>query len=772
MTREDFDKQYLARFHPQQLRAIHTVEGAALLLAVPGSGKTTVLIHRLGYMIQCCGIAPERILAMTYTRQATAEMRQRFTARFPGIGVPDCRTINSLCLHIIDYYRETCGRGPAFQVQANEGELARLVAELWQKIRGEYPTPANVKEIRTAITYAKNRMLSRAEILEMEKEIPQFSQFFDGYRVALLRLRQMDYDDQLCYALEALNRYPEVLHHFQQQYSYICVDEAQDTSKIQHEIIRRLAGQGNIFMVGDEDQSIYGFRAAWPEALMQFESVYPGAQVLMLEDNFRSTPEILRIADRFVRNNRDRRPKLLRATRPSGAAIHVVQTEQDEDQFAFLTAVAASNAGPTAVLYRNNDSALPLIDRLERLGLPYRCRAMDDTFFTHRVVADVTDIVHLAAEPANGEIFLRLYYKLCRGLTKVAAQEACAHSRRSGRPILQEVLACPEVPGYVKSNAAELREALERLPNDSATDGLRRIWDTMGYGAYLAAQQLDGGKFLTLRRLARKETDLAHLLQRLDFLRALVTGATERGRGDFLLSTVHASKGQEYETVYLLDVADGLLPSVLQKDDPMQYEEERRIFYVAMTRAKDHLYLFRCKDTTSSFTTEALRDQLVPVAPEEDVFAFLAEDLLGLRYFHRSLGAGTVAARCGDDCLVRFDSGEERKLSLAEMLTQRVVHLGARLAKTEEEKGLPRARARIFTAEEKRAWEAAAQPGRRIYHYTMGSGEVVRYKAPYVSIRFHGRTGEKMFDLLNSAQHGYLSYAPIAPEETGQKTSN
>ena len=173
--------------------------------------------------------------------------------------------------------------------------------------------------------------------------------------------------------------------HFQNRFPYICVDESQDTSRIQHAIIRLLAGKsGNIFMVGDEDQSIYGFRAAYPDALMQFEQTYPGARVLLMEENYRSTPEILHLANGFIRKNTDRRPKTVRPTRVSGANVHLISAADRTAQYAWLLDMAAHCDGQTAVLYRNNDSALPLIDLMERQGLPFRCRQMDDTFFTHR----------------------------------------------------------------------------------------------------------------------------------------------------------------------------------------------------------------------------------------------------------------------------------------------------------------------------------------------------------------------------------------------------
>ena len=224
---------------------------------------------------------------MTYTVAATRELRARFTARFPELAgqTPEFRTINGLSSKII----EACGRqrGPAFALQENAGELAALVGRIYQALNGDYPTDSTIREVRTAITYCKNMMLSADEIAAQDFGLPRFSELYTHYCAALREARQMDYDDQMAYALAILRKQPEILAEFQARYPYLCVDESQDTSRVQHAIIELLAKKtGNLFMVGDEDQSIYGFRAAYPEALLRFSSVWPGAKTLLLEDNY------------------------------------------------------------------------------------------------------------------------------------------------------------------------------------------------------------------------------------------------------------------------------------------------------------------------------------------------------------------------------------------------------------------------------------------------------------------------------------------------------
>ncbi len=277
MEKTAFETAHMAALNPQQRAAVAAVDGPVLLLAVPGSGKTTVLITRLGYMTEVCGIAPESILTMTYTVAATQEMRARFAARFGEAEAArmEFRTINGVAARIIALYSRMYGRTPPDLLQS-ESETTPLLLQLWQSINHEYAAESTLKELRTAITYIKNMCLTDAELDELETDLENLPELYRAYQQALKARHKMDYDDQLCFALQILNGAPAVAAAFRKRYRYFCVDESQDTSRVQHEIIRVLAQQsGNLFMVGDEDQSIYGFRAAYPQALMDFEKTYP-----------------------------------------------------------------------------------------------------------------------------------------------------------------------------------------------------------------------------------------------------------------------------------------------------------------------------------------------------------------------------------------------------------------------------------------------------------------------------------------------------------------
>lgn len=614
MQKETFIKQYAAGLNPQQLAAVQAVHGPVLLLAVPGSGKTTVLVTRLGYMVLCCDVPPAQILTMTYTVAATHEMRGRFAARFGAelAGQMTFRTINGLSAVILQYYSRVYGRRQP-ELLTNEGDITRMLTDIWQQVNREFPTESTLKELRTAITYIKNMALADEEIEGLETDLANLPELYRRYQAALKRAGQMDYDDQMVFALQILRAAPPVLAYFQQRYKYFCVDESQDTSKIQHEIIRLLAGRSlNLFMVGDEDQSIYGFRAAYPQALMDFEQVYPGAQVLLMEENYRSSEEIVAAANAFVARSRYRRPKTLRATQGAQCPIEIRRITRREEQIDWLFEEARRGGGETAVLFRNNESALPLVDLCERRGVPYRFKKADLTFFTHKIVLDAVDFLRFAYEPANGERFLRLYYKFGLALSRQRALAACGASARTGRPILEELIRDSETKTRMRESLGDIYAAFKRIPQLNAADALDAVRHGCGYGAYLNQKGMDTGKLAILEMLAEQESNALRLLDRLEELRMLIAAKADVNSDvPFVLSTIHSCKGLEYDRVVLLDAFDGVLPAKPEiccrtPEDTRQYEEDRRLFYVAMTRARHKLVLFDCKTMPSVFVQEVI----------------------------------------------------------------------------------------------------------------------------------------------------------------------
>lgn len=635
MEWKEFETTFSVKLNQQQKEAVQSTKGPVLLLAVPGSGKTTVLVTRLGYMIYCKNIPPERILTVTYTVAATKDMSERFAVRFGEDMAKrlEFRTINGICAMIIQYYGRRIGKTP-FELVKDEKATTGMLIRICQDHGMGYPTESDLKNVRTLITYIKNMMLNEEELQKLEEESDiRIAGIYREYCRQMREQKLMDYDDQMLYAYNILRKDLGVLAYFQNRYPYICVDEAQDTSKIQHAIIALLAaGTGNLFMVGDEDQSIYGFRAAYPEALLSFEKKHSGAKVLLMEENFRSNAKIVEAADKFIQKNTLRHEKHMRAAREAGADIREISLKSRKAQYVYLMKAAQkcttgmagmsgseehrgradASVTETAVLYRDNECAIPLIDLLERKNIPYRMRNADLSFFTHRTVLDVQNIIRFAMDPKDTELFMQIYYRLKLFFNKKDALRYAQISQEKDMEVLDAALKYGNLEKYQEDNIRNLKRQMVRILNMPGDEAVNQILTYMGYQDYLKKMGMNANKLETVKLIGSRVESPEKLLERLEELRTIIQEKVSDKDCPFILSTMHASKGLEYDTVYLLDVMDGILPEKVlanprtaSKEELETYEEERRLFYVGVTRAKNQLNVFTT-NKPSKFCSELL----------------------------------------------------------------------------------------------------------------------------------------------------------------------
>lgn len=635
MEWKEFETTFSVKLNQQQKEAVQSTKGPVLLLAVPGSGKTTVLVTRLGYMIYCRNIPPESILTVTYTVAATKDMSERFAVRFGEDMAKrlEFRTINGICAMIIQYYGRRIGKTP-FELVKDEKATTGMLIKICQDHGMGYPTESDLKNVRTLITYIKNMMLNEEELQKLEEESDiRIAGIYREYCRQMREQKLMDYDDQMLYAYNILRKDPGVLAYFQNRYSYICVDEAQDTSKIQHAIIALLAaGTGSLFMVGDEDQSIYGFRAAYPEALLSFEKKHSGAKVLLMEENFRSNAKIVEAADKFIQKNTLRHEKHMRAAREAGADIREISLKSRKAQYVYLMKAAQecttgmagmsgseehrgradASVTETAVLYRDNECAIPLIDLLERKNVPYRMRNADLSFFTHRTVLDVQNIIRFAMDPKDTELFMLIYYRLKLFFNKKDALRYAQISQEKDMEVLDAALKYGNLEKYQEDNIRNLKRQMVRILNMPGDEAVNQILTYMGYQDYLKKMGMNANKLETVKLIGSRVESPEKLLERLEELRTIIQEKVSDKDCPFILSTMHASKGLEYDTVYLLDVMDGILPEKVlanprtaSKEELETYEEERRLFYVGVTRAKNQLNVFTT-NKPSKFCSELL----------------------------------------------------------------------------------------------------------------------------------------------------------------------
>lgn len=624
LTLDEFIKEFHIMLNDQQLAAVQAIEEPTLLLAVPGSGKTTVLVTRIGYMVYCKGITPEEILVVTYNVAAKSDMQRRCKKMF-GEDLSmrvEFRTINGICAKAIAMYSRMVGK-QAFELLSDEGEKARILAGIYQRIEHGFPSENDLSDLATRITYIKNRMLSKEEIARLNAECDyDLAKIYEAYRREMRARSLMDFDDQLVYAYTMFRSAPALLDAFWDRYSYIMVDEAQDTSKIQHAIIELLAGrEHHLFMVGDEDQSIYGFRAAYPEALLSFEDRYPGARVLLMETNYRSDAGIVAAADAFIQQNSLRHEKHMRPWHQEAGTIRTIDIARRKGQYGYLLKVArnlmekdAEDQKTTAVLYRDNESALPLIDLLEKQEIPYRIKNAEISFFSHRIVNDIRNIILFAADTTNTELFLQIYYKLQFFIKKADAEAICAQAKREEISVFDAALSYYGEGDWTAGKVKAMRTHMANMMREPADKALFRILNPMGYLDYVERSGLKNTKMEILQMLAQGERSPLALVERLDALAEILRNKEDDKEAKLVLSTIHSSKGLEYDTVYLLDVADGLFPETVltsyrsaDKEEIAAYEEERRLFYVGVTRAKENLILFHAK-TKSTFLEQFLPD--------------------------------------------------------------------------------------------------------------------------------------------------------------------
>lgn len=668
MDWNEFVNTFPIQLNQQQQEAVQSTEGAVLLLAVPGSGKTTVLVTRLGYMIYCRNIHPESILTVTYTVAATKDMSKRFADRFGEEMAEklEFRTINGICAKIIQYYGRKIGKTP-FELVKEEKNTTGMLVKICQEHGMGYPTESDLKNVRTMITYIKNMLLNDKEIQKLEEESDiRIRGIYQAYCSQMREKKWMDYDDQMLYAYKMLRMDSRLLEHFQNLYPYICVDEAQDTSKIQHAIIALLAAKSeNLFMVGDEDQSIYGFRAAYPEALLDFEKDHPGARVLLMEENFRSNAKIVSAADKFIQKNTLRHEKHMKAAREAGANIRKISLKSRKAQYVYLMKIAQECSTETAVLYRDNECAIPLIDLLERKHIPYRMRNAELSFFTHRTVLDIQNIIRFAMNPKDTELFMQIYYRLKLFFRKEDALNYTNISKEKDIPVWDAILQYGNLEEYQQNHVRSLRRQMKKLLDMTGDKAVDQILVYMGYQDYLKKMGMNANKLEIVKMIGSREDSPEKLLERLKELERIIREKKEERECRFILSTMHASKGLEYDTVYLLDVVDGILPekvltsmNTASKEEIGAYEEERRLFYVGVTRAKNQLNIF-ATGKPSRFCNELLEKNI-----SAESYQKLSDELgEGVIVKHRKFGKGVVTEIEGEHIRIRFGD-DEKKMDL------------------------------------------------------------------------------------------------------------
>lgn len=593
MDYKEFCAKYHVRLNDQQSTAVQRVNGATLLLAVPGSGKTTVIVARTGYLLHVVGIDPRNILTITFTKAAAREMKERFIKKFGEVNglVPHFSTINSFCLSVI----KTCAREKHITIPELVPNNEPIIRDIARTMMRDYPSDSTIKSLAQSIGKVKNELMENEQIKQIEEEGIDFYEFYLKYKAHLTDNGLMDFDDQLLMANELLDTYPDILARAKKQYRYISLDEAQDTSLVQHRIVQKLVGKdGNIFMVGDEDQSIYGSRGAYPEALLSFESDYNNASIIYMETNFRSDQKIVLAANQFIKRNKERHDKNMHPNSTEEGKINFVPLQDMKSQphmvFDAIRKALAAKDHTLAILYRNNYSAIPIINLLQKAGLGVRTRDAAGIFLTNFVVSDILTFFRFAKDQTNLQLFRQLYYKL--GLYLKSSVVQSIEETMARQPCRSALIPLTHY-GRISAQSRQILRYMDELPKMSPLDGIDSILWNIGYMDNWLQRKIDEGasesslmlKVNILKLVAMEYKTVDEFLTAIDRIRDY------QGDPDsnVTLSTIHSSKGLEFDQVVLVDVFNGVLPTISNTKEEKDEEEEARLFYVGATRAKHQL---------------------------------------------------------------------------------------------------------------------------------------------------------------------------------------
>ena len=603
----------------RQAEAVQTTEGPLLIMAGAGSGKTRVLTHRIAYLIDEKMVNPWNILAITFTNKAAREMRER--AEKLKMEAQDCliATFHSMCVRILRREADHIGYNRNFTI-VDPGEQRTLMKRILKNLNLD-PKKWNERAILGTISNAKNDLIDEVAYAnlagDMYTEI--VAKCYTIYQKELRQSEAMDFDDLIMLTLRLFDQNPDVLTYYQQRYQYIHVDEYQDTNHAQYQLVKLLASRfKNICVVGDADQSIYGWRGADMQNILDFEKDYPEAKVVLLEENYRSTKTILQAANEVIRNNRNRRPKNLWTQNEDGEEIvyYRANDEQDEALFVARTIDQLSREGYShkdfAVLYRTNAQSRTVEEALLKSNIPYTMVG-GTKFYSRKEIRDVISYLNLIANPSDNISYERVVNEPKRGVgpgTVEKIRDFASSQEISLLDASANILLSP-----VKGKAAQavynfanmLLDLREHLDDYTVTELVEAVLEKTGYAAALVAQATlesqarieNIEEFLSVTKNFDESPDnpadesgldkLSRFLNDLALIADTDDGDTESS--EVTLMTLHAAKGLEFPIVFLVGMEENVFPLSRASEDEDELEEERRLAYVGITRAEKILYL-------------------------------------------------------------------------------------------------------------------------------------------------------------------------------------
>ncbi|MDE7395411.1 MAG: UvrD-helicase domain-containing protein [Clostridiales bacterium] len=600
----------LDALNEEQRKPVLDTEGAVLVTAGAGSGKTRLLTHRIAYLVLEKGVKPYHILAITFTNKAANEMKERLLRLLPdGATVMQISTFHSLCVRILRRFADKIGFTRNFSIYG-EDEKGKLIKAI---VKDKIYDAKQIKKIIWSISDAKNAGLSPDEYKEAYpyyESIDETCAVYAAYQTELRKNNALDYDDLLLVTYRLLCENAEALEDCRNRYRYIHVDEFQDTNGVQYQIVRLLAsGYGNVFAVGDEDQCIYGWRGADFQNIFNFTRDFPSCRVYKLEENYRSTKNILGAANLLIKHNRSRLDKTLWTSNAEGEAIGFLRanTESDEAAAVVNSIVSLVRNGEyryrdVAILMRLNALSRSFEEKLIQYGIPSKVFG-GFKFFDRKEVKDLLAYLEIVANPANNEAVLRVINVPRRGIGDSSIAQLRNYASVSGESLVASLLHIDETPlpsALIKKLggfAALIKELHQKVNECSLSDFVLYLIDRLQFKAMYNDGTDEGrDRMMHLDELIEsvkqfeKNNEGASLSDYLQMTN-LYSDTEEMDGGDYVsLATVHSAKGLEFKVVYIVGMENDIFP-IVRYDGENDEEEERRLFYVAITRAKERLFV-------------------------------------------------------------------------------------------------------------------------------------------------------------------------------------
>ncbi|MFT8872121.1 MAG: DNA helicase PcrA [Sporolactobacillus sp.] len=662
------EQEFLEGLNPEQLKAVKHQNGPLLIMAGAGSGKTRVLTHRMAYLMIGRDVAPWRLLAITFTNKAAKEMRERLGQLVgPLADEAWVSTFHSMCVRILRRDSEKVGLSRSFSILDGTDQLS--VVKTILKVRNLDSKKFTPRAILAKISAAKNELKTAAEFARQET-----GDFFDqvvadvysDYEQRLRQNQSLDFDDLIMTTVRLLQSSPDALAYYQHKFTYIHVDEYQDTNRAQYTLVRLLAdGHKNICVVGDSDQSIYGWRGADIHNILSFEEDYPEATVIKLEQNYRSTKKILEAANHVIENNRDRKPKALWTENEDGAQIAYYQADTEHDEGRYVAGIMQQLSrdgyryADLAVLYRTNAQSRVIEETLVKSNIPYRMIG-SIKFYERKEIKDMLAYLRLIDNPDDDISLARVINEPKRGIGASSLDKLADYAIQANLSLFRALFEI-DATGVAARTAGKMAGFsnlvdgwIERRGKLSVTELVKTVLDESGYREALKAERtiesesrlenLD--EFLSVTTEFEKahsdDSSLTAFLTELALDSDVEEEKGEDAHDAVTLMTLHSAKGLEFPVVFLVGMEEGIFPHARALSEPREMEEERRLAYVGITRARQRLYLTSAEmRTLFGQTVMHVPSRFLKEIPETLIAREQGEPAGSMRFLRRPLPFGS-----------------------------------------------------------------------------------------------------------------------------------